>query len=275
MSARIFFYSRGPIRFPEGNASGGGENENEGDNDDWEGGSGDWGGGYEPGMSEGTPSLPSRGDEGLTGQDGGSYDLGPVGTSSMSLTGILSDRTDESVSRSTDLGGVFLIDGLTIDDDGFRGGRQSEPGGRSPGDGLAANAPIDRAALSVGRSFSAGAADGFGLYVSAQVSTAVGSGGSSMNSAQLFVGIVGLGIVAPTNPSRTVSFTYNNPNQQPSSSGVFSGCQPSAMFVTPFFSIQVTGESFADVNLSSISLSFGTAGGLGVFGGFACPFSLP
>jgi hypothetical protein len=222
-------------------------------------------------------SLPEGGDNGLTGQDGDAQDggLGWVGTSTISLSEILSDKNNESIgSSAADVSDAFNFDSLSSSES-YREGRQSETNGGTPNGPPTLGIPSDRVTGSIGSSFSGGAAIGIGIYLSGQLSTSVGASGLSTNSAQVFVGFSGLGFVYPTPPSQFLSFSFNYSSQPPPPDKVFSGCQPSATIVTPILSIQIIEDNFTDMNPLSATISFGITAGLGVFGGVACPISLP
>jgi hypothetical protein len=126
--------------------------------------------------------------------------------------------------------------------------------------------------IGIGGSFTSGPAIGVGVLVSSQVTTSFGTGGS-LNSAQAFIGF-GLGAVVPAStPFQSISFEVALSQNAPKLG--FNGCVPSLMFVTPIFNIQLTGFSEETRLPDTISLSLSFAPGAGIFGGVACPVSLP
>jgi hypothetical protein len=184
----------------------------------------------------------------------------------------LSDKTDDEGIGNRGASGSDAWGSPATTAEGYGEGRQVGTAGRTSNGRFALDASSGNWNASIGRSWSAGGGIGIAPYISVQVSAGVGSEGST-NGAQLFVGLVGLGLVYPTPPSPFVSFTYTLPNQPPPSGKMFSGCLPSATIVTPIFSIQIIEtQSYEPL---SASISFGITAGLGEFGGWACPISLP
>jgi hypothetical protein len=294
MSSPLHFFFSPAVRPLEGGGGGGGGGEGGGDGSGSDSGGGSGSSGQnsgngdsgadgsssEPGTSDSAPSFPQGGDNGLTGEDGGTQvnGLGPVGISTTSLSDILSDKTDAGIEDNSD--GISNAFGRspTTTGDGYRDGRQSDTSGRTSNSLPSFETPTDKWRGSIGRSVSGGGAIGIGFYLSGQLSTAVGSSGASTNSAEVFVGWYGIGFVYPTPPSPSLSFTLYSPNSLLSSDKMFSGCQPSVVIITPIFSMQITGSGdYSHYNSSSgsISISFGITAGLGEFGGVACPISLP
>lgn len=227
---------------------------------------------------ETSPTRPDGSDQGLSRSDVGlersSFDI--VGTSAMSLSELLGGETDLGDVAPTGETVDMLFepfDGyrLSGSNDGRVDGRQGAitPGASSPSTFSVKN----QRTYSISNSTGVGMLLGLGAFVNGQVSTAAGSDQGSFNTAQLFFGYWGLGIAAPSGLSPSVGYNYD-PNGNHNSGFEFAGCRASVLVITPFFSAQYTFDDVpGEIGPFNVSLGFSTA--LGIFGGKACPISLP
>jgi len=143
------------------------------------------------------------------------------------------------------------------------------------GANVAANRAPSQAALDFSLGLSEGAGAGFAGYPLPFIgpSVAYQTGGNNVFGAglqgygQLFVGAVGLGAMFyPVNTSITGTLFYGPPMK--TSDALSAGCVPSALFISPVLSVQITPSAI------SISVGWPPVLGLGAFGGVACSANL-